>query len=62
MAEEKLFEKASKLAKTSDKEGVISVAGIKNIKVNIASCCKPVPGDRVVGYITKGNGINVHRI
>ena len=60
--EEKLFEKAIKLAKTSDKEGVISVAGIDDIKVNIASCCKPVPGDRVVGYITKGNGINVHRI
>ena len=60
--EAKLLEKASKLAKVTDKEGVITVAGIEDIKINIAACCKPIPGDRVVGYITKGNGINVHRI
>ena len=39
----------------------IVVSGIDEIKVNIASCCKPIPGDRIVGYITKGNGISVHR-
>ena len=39
----------------------IIVEGIDEIKVNVASCCKPVPGDRIVGYITKGNGISVHR-
>jgi GTP pyrophosphokinase len=39
----------------------IIVEGIDEIKVNIASCCKPVPGDRIIGYITKGNGISVHR-
>ena len=40
----------------------IIVEGIDDIKVNIASCCKPIPGDRIVGYITKGNGITVHRM
>ncbi|MEG0826322.1 MAG: bifunctional (p)ppGpp synthetase/guanosine-3',5'-bis(diphosphate) 3'-pyrophosphohydrolase [Bacilli bacterium] len=40
----------------------IIVEGIDLIKVNIASCCKPVPGDKLVGYITKGNGISAHRI
>nr|MBP3258890.1 bifunctional (p)ppGpp synthetase/guanosine-3',5'-bis(diphosphate) 3'-pyrophosphohydrolase [Bacilli bacterium] len=40
----------------------VLVAGIDEIKVNIASCCKPVPGDRIVGYITKGYGINIHRM
>lgn len=40
----------------------IIVEGIDSIKVNIASCCKPVPGDRIVGYITKGYGITVHRM
>jgi len=40
----------------------IIVEGIDDIKVNIASCCKPIPGDRIVGYITKGNGISVHRM
>lgn len=39
----------------------IIVEGIDEIKVNIASCCKPIPQDRIVGYITKGNGISVHR-
>jgi GTP pyrophosphokinase len=40
----------------------IIVKGIEDIKVNIASCCKPVNGDEIVGYITKGNGITVHRL
>ena len=40
----------------------IIVRGIDQIKVNVASCCKPVPGDNIVGYITKGNGIAVHRM
>ena len=40
----------------------VLVAGIDEIKVNIASCCKPVPGDRIVGYITKGYGFNIHRM
>lgn len=39
----------------------IIVEGIDDIKVNVASCCKPVPGDSIVGYITKGYGISVHR-
>lgn len=40
----------------------IIVNNIGDIKVNLASCCKPVPGDRIVGYITKGYGISVHRM
>lgn len=39
----------------------IIVRGIDEIKANIAACCKPIPGDEIVGYISKGNGINVHR-
>ena len=40
----------------------ILVEGIDDIKVNLASCCNPVPQDRIVGYITKGYGITVHRV
>lgn len=40
----------------------IVVEGIDEIKVNIASCCKPIPGDKIIGYITKGNGISVHKL
>lgn len=39
----------------------IIVEGIDDIKINIASCCDPVPGDHILGYITKGNGISIHR-
>ena len=46
--------------KTHIKNDII-VEGIDEIKVNAASCCKPIPGDRIVGFITKGNGISVHR-
>lgn len=39
----------------------INVSGLTDIKVNIASCCNPIPGDKIIGYITKTNGITVHR-
>lgn len=39
----------------------ILVEGIGDIKVSISNCCKPIPGDNIIGYITKGSGITVHR-
>ena len=58
-----ILKKATNNAKIVSKvsKNDIIVEGIDDIKVNVASCCKPVPGDRVVGYITKGHGITVHR-
>ena len=40
----------------------IVVSGIDKVKVNLANCCNPVYGDPIIGYITKGNGISVHRL
>lgn len=39
----------------------INVSGLNDVKVNISSCCHPIPGDEIVGYITKNNGITIHR-
>jgi len=40
----------------------IKVKGMDDVLVTIARCCNPVPGDSIVGYITRGKGISVHRI
>ena len=39
----------------------IIFSGIDDIKINLASCCKPVKNDDIIGFITKGNGISIHR-
>lgn len=39
----------------------ILVENMSSIKVTISGCCKPIPGDNIIGYITKGAGITVHR-
>ena len=46
--------------KTNDKNDIL-VEGIGEIKVSISNCCKPIPGDNIIGYITKGSGITVHK-
>lgn len=40
----------------------ILVEGLDDIKVNLSGCCKPIPGDKIIGYITRGSGITIHRI
>ena len=47
--------------KKIDYSSSVIVDGIDNLKVNFAGCCMPVKGDQILGYISKGNGIVIHR-
>ena len=39
----------------------IKIQGVDGLMVRYAQCCQPVPGDQVVGYVTQGRGISIHR-
>src|SRR2546422_2385225 len=39
----------------------IKIQGVDGLMVRYAQCCQPVPGDSVVGYVTQGRGISIHR-
>lgn len=67
----KAEELAEQMAKLDDKkvrirakkvpENGVIVKGIENCLVRISRCCNPVPGDEIIGYITRGRGVSVHR-
>ncbi|MGB1109331.1 MAG: GTP diphosphokinase [Gammaproteobacteria bacterium] len=42
-------------------DGQVSVRGVGNLMTQMAQCCQPVAGDPIVGFITQGRGINIHR-
>lgn len=42
-------------------KGDVTIQGMKNLVTYLARCCTPLPGDDIVGYVTKGQGISIHR-
>lgn len=60
--EKRALEKVLKYSsKTMEASGDIIVDGMDDLKVSFGGCCTPIKGDDVVGYISKGNGITIHR-
>lgn len=48
--------------KVKNNNNGVKVKGVDNLLVRFARCCNPVPGDLIIGYITRGRGVSVHRM
>ena len=57
---EKLSEAKTKAHVTKSKSGIV-VKGIDDMAVRFSRCCNPVPGDEIVGFVTRGRGMAIHR-
>ena len=52
----------SALQRRSHNEYGIIVDGLDKTNIKLANCCHPIMGDNIIGYVSKGNGIVVHRL
>ena len=58
---EKYIEKNTFKHDVSNQQSIL-VSGTNNVKVNVSTCCSPLPGEKIIGYVSRGQGIKVHRL
>lgn len=51
----------SRLVRPSEQQSDITIQGVGNLLCHFGRCCKPLPGDRIIGFITLGRGVTIHR-
>lgn len=49
-------------ARTPSEQIDVVVKGVSDIHTKLASCCMPVPGDQIIGFVTRGDGVSIHRL
>ena len=59
--DESILQSIDQGKKKKDTSGTISVNGTSGLSVHYAKCCSPVPGDEIIGFVTRGRGITIHR-
>ncbi len=52
----------TRILKGNRRNSAVQVAGIDDVVVHIGKCCQPVPGDDIIGYMTRGKGVTIHRM
>ena len=57
---ETISENKEKVPEKKSKSGII-VKGLYDVAVHFSKCCSPVPGDEIVGFVTRGRGVSIHR-
>lgn len=57
---EEQIKKPQQTRKPRPTQGIL-VKGVDNIKIRFSKCCNPVPGDEIIGFITQGRGVSIHR-
>lgn len=54
--------RANKAANDDRRPADLSIQGVSDLMTSLAKCCQPVPGDKVLGFVTRGAGITIHRV
>ena len=59
--DELVFSPTDNTAKDRKKKSGVAIKGVGDVNVRFSKCCTPVPGDEIIGFVTRGRGVSIHR-